>query len=364
LTWDIGALAASDGRTVSVDTPVAAGTTEFVNVAVANDDWTNGADPTPDNNRDSDRDTYGADVSITKDDGRTVLTPGEQVTYTLVVTNLGPSDVTEVIVTDAAPPALSDLTFAATTGSFDPATGEWTGLALAPGDSAELEVTATVDAAATGRLTNTATVALPAGFTDPTPANNQDSDTDRLVSTTDVTIDKEGPATAEQGSEITYSLTVANAGPSEATDVVIIDDVPAGLTWLSSSGSGWTCSGTTRVECELDGSLSPGGGSVLELTLSVTASAGEVVNHAEVQAAGCNCDDDTAATTITPSGVGPDDDGDDDSGIDLPGTGGIPLYWLLLGLALLLAGIVTLMVTRNRQHAEDFSDDGPPDSWS
>ena len=76
---------------------------------------------------------------------------------------------------------LSHPTYEAQSGSYNPATGRWTGLDLDPGQTAELDVTAQVDSTAGGSVTNTATVSLPDGFTDPTPANNTDDDTDSIV---------------------------------------------------------------------------------------------------------------------------------------------------------------------------------------
>ena len=165
---------------------------------------------------------------MTKDDGVETVTPGETVTYTITVTNNGPSDVDSLVLTDAVPPELVGPTFTPTEGTYDPATGEWTGLALAPGDSVTMELTATVDPAATGELTNTVTVELPAGFTDPTPENNTASDTDTLTPSSGLTIDKDGPETAQEGDLVTYTIVVTNTGPSSAADIVVTDPAPAG----------------------------------------------------------------------------------------------------------------------------------------
>jgi Domain of unknown function DUF11 len=93
-----------------------------------------------------------------------------------------------VIVTDSAPSMLTNLTYIAATGTYDPASGEWTGLDLAPGDGAELLVSATVAADAKGTITNGASVALSAGYTDPTPDNNVAADTDAIVVAPDTAV--------------------------------------------------------------------------------------------------------------------------------------------------------------------------------
>ena len=214
--------------TVTIDDPVAAGTTEFVNTAeVAHPD-----DQTSDDNTATDRDTYGADVAVAIDDGVDVVVPGQTVTYTVTLTNNGSSRVDTVTLTTdmspelvdrsfaeapatlageaaaplptggfgrsfaaaALPPELVDATFAAATGSFDPTTGEWTDLALAPGEVAALSLTATVDPAARGQVTATVTAALPAGFTDPILGNNTNDDIDTLAPRAGVSLAEDGPA--------------------------------------------------------------------------------------------------------------------------------------------------------------------------
>jgi uncharacterized repeat protein (TIGR01451 family) len=42
------------------------------------------------------------------------------------------------------------------------------------------------------------------------------------------------------GDDLSFTLTVANAGPSEARRVVLTDTLPTGLTFVSATGAGWT----------------------------------------------------------------------------------------------------------------------------
>ncbi|HZN13019.1 MAG TPA: DUF11 domain-containing protein, partial [Acidimicrobiales bacterium] len=49
----------------------------------------------------------------------------------------------------------------------------------------------------------------------------------------DVSVTKTGPATAEPGSNITYSITVSNAGPGEGLNTVLTDVLPTGLLFVS-----------------------------------------------------------------------------------------------------------------------------------
>ncbi len=53
------------------------------------------------------------------------------------------------------------------------------------------------------------------------------------------------------GQQEIYTLTVTNAGPADATSVVVTDTLPANATLLSSTFSGGTCTGTTTLTCNL-----------------------------------------------------------------------------------------------------------------
>src|SRR5262249_39474615 len=140
---------------------------------------------------DTDTLTPQADLAVTKDDGKTSAVPGTPITYTLTVSNNGPSTVSSLSLIDNVPTALLNPVFGTpSAGSYDPATGLWSGLSLATGQSITITLSGTIDTSATGTLTNTAHVAPPAGVTDPNPGNNNDSDTDTLTPQADLAVTK------------------------------------------------------------------------------------------------------------------------------------------------------------------------------
>ncbi len=66
-----------------------------------------------------------------------------------------------------------------------------------------------------------------------------------MVSAADISLTKTAPASFMAGANGTYTFRVSNAGPSVATGpLTITDHLPTGLTFVSASGSGWTCSTT------------------------------------------------------------------------------------------------------------------------
>jgi uncharacterized repeat protein (TIGR01451 family) len=188
------------------------------------------------NNTASDTDTltYQADLAITKTDGKSSVAPGSAITYTITVTNNGPSRVESLTVIDTLPPLLQGPVFTPAQGVYNEQTGLWTGLSLLPGQSLVLTLTGTVDPTVSGTFVNTATVAPPAGVTDPVPANNTATDTD--TTTPLITLVKSvDQLTALPGAELIYTVYYRNIGGSAATNLIISDAIPPITTYVAGS---------------------------------------------------------------------------------------------------------------------------------
>lgn len=110
-----------------------------------------------------------ADLSLTKTVDDPTPDVGSNVTFTIVVSNGGPSDATGVNVTDILP---SGLTFVSAdpAASYDSGTGVWTVGDLANGASATLTITATASGLGGWGVTNTAIATAITG--DPALGNN------------------------------------------------------------------------------------------------------------------------------------------------------------------------------------------------
>jgi uncharacterized repeat protein (TIGR01451 family) len=185
------------------------------------------SDPNITNNSASDTDTLTpqADLSVTVSDGKTTVVPGTGDTYTITVTNNGPSTVSSLTLTDAIPAALLNPIFAPSAGAYDVGTGVWSGLALASGQNVTITLTGTIDPNAAGTLANTVTVAPPAGTTDPTPANNTATDTD-MTPAADLSVTvTDGKTTVAPGDIDTYTITVTNNGPDTLSSLTLIEAV-------------------------------------------------------------------------------------------------------------------------------------------
>jgi uncharacterized repeat protein (TIGR01451 family) len=97
-----------------------------------------------------------------------------------------------------------------------------------------------------------------------------------IVSNADLSITKTGSAFVQSGGSITYNITVQNAGPANASNVMVNDPLPAGETLVSATPSQGTCSGT--VTCSL-GSISSGGSATITIVANVTAPCGSTLDN-------------------------------------------------------------------------------------
>ncbi|HAF24067.1 MAG TPA: hypothetical protein DCK93_14370 [Blastocatellia bacterium] len=145
-------------------------------------------DSNPANNSATDTDTITvkADLKVTVTDGKTATIPGAKDTYTIVVTNAGPSNVTGAAVSDSFPDTFTGVTFTATSstgasGFTATGTGNISDTVALPASShITYKAKGTISSSATGTLSETATVTAPSGVTDPNLANNSATDTDTL----------------------------------------------------------------------------------------------------------------------------------------------------------------------------------------
>ncbi|WP_395376210.1 hypothetical protein [Marinicella sp. W31] len=227
-----------------------------------------------------------SDLSVSVDDGLTAATAGEQLTYTIVATNLGPAPVTGATVQDMFPASLScSTTCVASAGSSctaGPVAGDLNDTAVDLLANGTATYTAVCDIAsdATGTLTNTANVSSTAN--DPDNNNNSATDNNTVIGTSaDLSITKTDRADpVSPGNNLTYTIQVDNAGPSDAADVVVTDTLPAGVTFVSTTGCTEDPNGVPT--CSL-GTVAAGGSSSFTVVVSIdAATSGAIDNTASV----------------------------------------------------------------------------------
>src|SRR5207244_10504373 len=195
-------------------------------------------------------------------------------TYTITLTNNGPSTVPAgVVVKDTIPANTTGSTTdgrCVIAGSVVTCT---TTAALTPSGSTTFNLTLAVAADYPGTsLTNTATIDS-SPVTDPTPGNNSGSDTDTVTTSANLSITKtdgETAVTAGDGATHTYTITVSNAGPSNASGVSISDSWAAGFSQGTITPSQGTCTTGPNFTCAL-GTVASGSNATVTVSYTVPA---------------------------------------------------------------------------------------------
>ena len=226
--------------------------TTFQNTASVTSD----NDPNGENNAATITTTVSSvDISITKS-GPASADAGTDVSFTIIVTNESaegasatmsdsvPSGTTFVsLQQDTGPTAsCSSLLPGATFGSVD-----CTAI-LGPGQS--MQFTFAVNAGAATIVDNIATVTTDSF--DPNQSNNSDNAITSINQIADVSVVKNGPATITAGTNATYTITVANAGPSNASGVALSDTLPPEMTFVAAMQTGgpvFTCTPPGTINC-------------------------------------------------------------------------------------------------------------------
>jgi uncharacterized repeat protein (TIGR01451 family) len=188
--------------------------------------------------------TGDASLVLTKVANVATATFGDVVTYTLTLTNSGPSVAPNATVTDELPASLDVQTVTApgatcTTVSH---TVSCVSSSLAVGD--QLMVTVLAKIVATGSLTNTATAAASvSGVTNRPTANAVVAvpKANRLRVTKTVSAAK-----ARVNDTITYNISVANDGPDSATNVVVDEPMAAALELKSATTADGSFDGAAK----------------------------------------------------------------------------------------------------------------------
>jgi uncharacterized repeat protein (TIGR01451 family) len=173
---------------------------------------------------------------------------------------------------------------------------------VAAGGLAPKEVTLRWRALGPGPATINATATVTAD-NDTNPANNSQSEVTTVNSGANLALTKAGsPNPVAGGSNITYTLTASNAGPNASGAMVITDNLPPAVAFVSASGSGWTCSHAAGVvTCNRTTGLAVGATApAVTIVGTVNAAGGTITNSATVlPAAGAVADPDTADNTAT-----------------------------------------------------------------
>lgn len=216
------------------------------------------------------------DLSLTKIVDNATQSVGNNVQFTITVTNSGPNDATNVTVRDLLPAGLAYVSDSSGGVSYNSGTGIWTVGTLANGANATLDIIATVTS--NGAKTNSAEVWSVDQVDSDSTAGNASTTEDDDAS---VTVTPPGPvltlnitnvvnnSTPAIGSNVVFTITVNNPN-TNATGVTVNALLPAGLTYIShSAATGAYVSGTGVWAI---GNLAGGASTTLNVTARVVTS--------------------------------------------------------------------------------------------
>ena len=134
-----------------------------------------------------------------------------------------------------------------------------------------------------GTITNNASVTT--STTDPVAANDATSEDTAITTSADISVTKTDSADpVVAGNGFSYTVTIDNAGPSDAASVSLTDVLPAGVVFVSATPDQGSClEAAGTVTCSL-GTIADGGSVdvVIAVTVPADTAAGTITNNASV----------------------------------------------------------------------------------
>lgn len=248
--WTIGSLTSGAGALLRITATVDTGTLGQVIKNTASLTATGQPDTNPANDSDSAAiKVEYLDLSLAKEVRRFAPSTspfrssiaadvGDTVEFRITVYNNGPHDATGVEITDTVPVGLSYVAASASvsTGSFNSTTGVWALGTLNDKANATLTFQATINTGTEGQ-----TLVNEAEITDVDQPDSSPGDEYDIASVsvdgTDLQITKAvDNQTPNNGDTITWTITVQNNGPNQATSIIVTDLLPDGLAYKTSQG--------------------------------------------------------------------------------------------------------------------------------
>ena len=322
--WTIGALAASAQTQIQITATVLP-TGGYVNVAEITAHNEADIDSSPNNDllTEDDQDQVVVqpvnlvDLEVVKTANTMTPNVGQSITFTIVVSNNGPSDATEVVVTDLLASGYQYSSSTVSTGVYEPLNGSWTIGGMSAANSETLTISALV--LPDGEYSNTAELTdLAENDIDSEPANNDDTEDDQStiepvpVQLADLELSKTvDNSTPRVGEQVTFSIDITNQGPSRASGITVQDILPAGYVLVNQSATAGTYdvgSGNWVLNTDL-----PAGTSERLLLTVEVGPTGPYTNVAEVMAA-----DQLDPDASPGNGDASEDDQDDSSTTPIP----------------------------------------------
>jgi uncharacterized repeat protein (TIGR01451 family) len=230
-----------------------------------------------------------ADLSVTNAASPVPVQAGNNITYTQVVSNAGPSTA-NVTLSEALPANTAAVSLSGPPGwTCNLGTLTCTNPSFVAGSPATITFVVTVSGTATPGTVIKDIVSVSSTAADPNLANNSATANDVVATATQadlVATNSASPTSVAAGGNVTYTQSVQNLGPAAAATMSFTDPVPPNTTVVSLTGpAGWTCSiATTPPGCTI-GSLAANTTANFTLVLQVNAGTPSGTNITETDTA-------------------------------------------------------------------------------
>ncbi len=225
-----------------------------------------------------------ADLALRKTSNAASVNVGENIIYTIVVANNGPSAATNVVMSDTLPTNVTLVTASSELGACTEANHTVTCALGDLGNGDTISATIETQTSIAETVTNTARVA--ATTNDPDLLNNTDSvNTEVLPLQVDLQVSKTAsndPVTAD--SAFTYVVTASNTGPGDATNVMVEDTLPPTVTFDSATSDQGTCSEAGGVVTCALGTLAASASAEMHIQVTAPGLTNNLLNTVSIQA--------------------------------------------------------------------------------
>lgn len=244
-----------------------------------------------------------ADLSVTNTPNPVPVQAGNNIVYTQVVNNAGPSTATSVSLTDNLPANTTAVSISGPSGwTCTLGTLTCTDPSLAPSSPATITYTVTVNSGVASGTNISETANVTSAVSDPNTSNNTATASDVVATATQadlVVTNVASPTSVSAGSTVTYTQGVTNNGPAAATSPSFTENTPPNTTFQSISiPTGWTCptlpsvGGTGTIICNDGSTLGSSSSASFTVVLNVSSSATSGTNITDTATA--------TATNIVP----------------------------------------------------------------
>ncbi|MGI9175937.1 MAG: FlgD immunoglobulin-like domain containing protein [Rhodothermales bacterium] len=232
-----------------------------------------------------------SDLAITNNASAASISVGDEVTFTVEVTNNGFPDATSIEVIDQLPEGLAYVSHEVSRGTYDRSSGLWTVGELIDRASATLTLVARGETA--GQWPNRAEItrSFPQ---DPDSSNNAAEAVVTVVGEEEADVSlsmRAAPSAVPVDGEVTLTLEVTKGGPQDATSIEIKDELPEGLVYVEAEQGGSYDEGSRSISWRV-AELAVGDTTVLTLRTR-GESLGEWINKARITASAPEDPDDS-----------------------------------------------------------------------